>query len=144
MLEFKPHSKVHSKFYSFTILICPIFSTIKIKVAFKSCVHWALVVLSNRCALRLPQAVEVKNTRGNKNRGLTGLSSHLLWAWAVGACVFDRYQEQEKFYLPSAHIPVSFLICCYLNHIFHNVFSHVFFIIILITIMLTHYLKLCF
>ena len=82
----------------------------KIKVAFKNCVHWALVVLSNWCALRLPQAIGVENTCGNKSRDLTGLSSHLLWAWVVGACAFDRYQEQEKFYLPSDHIPVSFVI----------------------------------
>lgn len=88
MLEFKPHSKVHMySFYHSNLSHFLHIKKKKKKVAFKNCIRWALVVLSNWCALRLPQ---VKNTCGNKTRDLTGLSSHLLWAWEVGACAFDR------------------------------------------------------
>lgn len=53
-------------------------------MAFKNCIHWALLVLSNWYALRLPQVTKVKNTCGNKTRGLPGLSDHPLWAWWAG------------------------------------------------------------
>lgn len=81
VLEIKLHSKII--YTLFTVQICPIFPTLKKKKELKNCIHWALVVLSNWFALKLPQVIGVKNTCGNKTRDLTGLSGHPLWAWEV-------------------------------------------------------------
>lgn len=84
VLEFKSHFKVHIYFYCTNL---PHFLYIKNKTktrVFKNCIHWALVVLSNWCALRLPQVIGVKNKCGNKTRDLTGLSGHPWWARGWG------------------------------------------------------------